>query len=243
MDSGLPLGASRAMEWSVGVFDDEGRLRGSVALDCDMRHARFLLDRFRVGGEGRAFLLDEQNREVLSERTPFEDSLEAEARLPGTPWRVRLNARKKEFLSPLRRVQRWTALLSLTCSALILLWIGYWIREAARPIEAMAEATERIAAGDLDFRFIAPDIRELRTLGEAFNEMTKSLKQRNRELEARIRELTALREMEGAVLERLDEETVLRTCLQAVAKGLSFERVGLYWVEPERNEIAHLVRP
>jgi len=49
-------------------------------------------------------------------------------------------------------------------------------------------------------------VRELRVLGDAFNEMAKNLKERSLLLEARIRELSALRDMEGAVLQRLEED-------------------------------------
>ena len=60
--------------------------------------------------------------------------------------------------------------------------------------------------------------------------MAETLEARNHELEQRLRQVTALRDMEEAVIQRQEEETVLRTCLEAVARGFSFDRTGMYWV-------------
>ncbi|MFH1726247.1 MAG: ATP-binding protein, partial [Elusimicrobiota bacterium] len=237
LDTGVPASGGRPMRYQVGVYDDQGRARGSIALSCDPANVRSLLDQVRIGEKGRALLADAQGRELLASRPAFPDAVYGEAAVPGSGLRVRLEAEPKEFLAPLRAVQRWTVLAALGAVTLILLWIGYLARKATRPIADMAEGTRKIAAGDLDFRFDPPAIRELRVLGDAFNDMARSLKERKAQLEARIRQLTALRRMDGTVMQRQDEETILRTCLRAAAMGLSFDRTGLYWVDAGKKEI------
>lgn len=236
-NSGLPRSGYLEIVYEVGVFDEAGADRGRIELTCHLGRLRALLDRFRVGSQGRAFLVDPAGREALAVRPPFTGALTADEPVAGTPWRVRLLAQPEEFLARLRYVQRWTALFSLLAGFLVIVWIAVRVRGAARPIEAMAEGTRRIAAGDLDFRFDPPPIRELRILGDAFNDMAGALKQRNRELEERIRALSGLQEMDLAAIERRDEESLLRTCLRAASRGLALERAAVYWVDDARKEI------
>jgi two-component system NtrC family sensor kinase len=222
----------------TGVYDDKGRPQGYVALVCDLGYARRILRRFRIGENGRVLLVDGEGRELLSSGVAFTDAISGKANIPGTPWGVELTATPAEFLMPLRQVGHWTIALSLSIMGFMFFWVGYLVRKTTRPIVAMAEAARRIAAGDLDFHFQPPRVREVRMLGDAFNDMASSLKERNLLLEARIRELLALRDMEGAVIQRLDEDTILRVCLKAIAEGLAFDRTGLYWVDHAKREIA-----
>src|SRR5205809_5907987 len=67
--------------------------------------------------------------------------------------------------------------------------------------------------------------------------LENSLEERTRDLEARVRQLTALREIEEAAIQRPEEEAILTTCLQNVARGLSFDRTGLYWVDYAKQQI------
>lgn len=62
-------------------------------------------------------------------------------------------------------------------------------RRVQRPLVDLADASERMAAGDLTARVVpGPDL-ELRTLGRAFNRMAESLEQTTHELENRNAEL------------------------------------------------------
>ncbi len=70
---------------------------------------------------------------------------------------------------------------------LVMAWDGG--RRVRRPLAELADASERLAAGDLTARVVpGPDL-ELRTLGRAFNRMAESLEQTTRELEDRNAEL------------------------------------------------------
>ena len=64
-------------------------------------------------------------------------------------------------------------------------------RRIARPLEGLARAASAVAAGDLDQNVPADsDIRELHSLGEAFNHMTASLRHSNRAKNAFIADVT-----------------------------------------------------
>ena len=211
----LKPGVDSIVYWS-GVYDDQGQARGNVVLVCDLSHARRLLARFRIGEEGRALIMDADGGEILSTGAAFPEAISGKARIPQTPW---------------------TFAFSVFVIIFISFWINYLVRKTTRPIADMAEGARRIAAGELDFHFQPPPIRELSILGYAFNDMAESLKERNFLLESRIRELLALRNMEVAVIQRLEEDKILRICLKAIAEGLGFDRTGLYWVDPAKGEI------
>ncbi|MDO5620429.1 MAG: ATP-binding protein [Paracoccus sp. (in: a-proteobacteria)] len=64
------------------------------------------------------------------------------------------------------------------------IWLGLWFAERlSRPIGRLAEASERVGAGDLDVQIVEPDTGdEIQTLGASFNRMTRQLKQQRAEL-------------------------------------------------------------
>ncbi|WP_028716644.1 PAS domain-containing sensor histidine kinase [Paracoccus sp. J39] len=64
------------------------------------------------------------------------------------------------------------------------MWLGLWFADRlSRPIGRLAEASEQVGEGNLDFQIPAPDTGdEIQTLGESFNRMTRQLKQQRQEL-------------------------------------------------------------
>lgn len=225
------------VHYLAGVFNEEGQFRGGVVLTCDMARLSDLLQAVRVGEEGRVFIVDENNELLLATRPPLSKSLSSQAEISGTPWSVKLMASPHEFLRSLKRMQVETALLCLAVAIGGILWIIYWVKVTVRPIVDMAESTRRLAAGEAGVHFDPPPVHELSVLGQAFNDLSLSLQDRSRQLESRIRLLTAFRDMDRAVIQHLDEESILRTCLKAVAEGLRFDRTALYWVDHDKKEI------
>lgn len=64
------------------------------------------------------------------------------------------------------------------------MWLGLWFADRlSRPIGRLAEASEQVGKGNLDFQIPEPDTGdEIQTLGESFNRMTRQLKQQREEL-------------------------------------------------------------
>ncbi len=64
------------------------------------------------------------------------------------------------------------------------MWLGLWFADRlSRPIGRLAEASEQVGKGNLDFQIPEPDTGdEIQTLGESFNRMTRQLKTQRQEL-------------------------------------------------------------
>ncbi len=227
----------RLMYYTKALIDETSNRYGTLVLACDLKVVEEILDQVKVGHNGRAYIADMMGQHVLGVKPDFDDALEAEAKVKGVPWNVIVMASPDEFLSPIAKVRDLTLLFSIIAGLILAAILVLVIRKSVQPIGDMVEGTKRLAQGDLDYRFREPQTVELQSLSRAFNEMATSLQERNTDLEGRIRQLTALRKMEESVIQRLDEESILRTCLQAVAHSFSFDRTALYWVNTEKKTI------
>ena len=146
----------------------------------------------------RALLADPATREVDLDATSFEVVSEAR-RLVG--------ARKREIarqLPLLSREGRNTVYAALGVAWMVVMCsfaaVQLTLRKVVRPIEELAIAADRIAAGDVNVRAAMNGDLEVAKLGEAFNRMADELKAR-----ARTDDLTALPNFR-AFRERIDTE-------------------------------------
>ena len=225
------------------VFDDAGAFLGAIVIDCDMSAVEEILRGVQVGGGGGAFIEDDEGNRLLGlERSRANSIFRGEMPIRESDgrwrWRVVVTAPAREFLArPLRNILYLTVLISIVGMLVLVGLIVHRVSDLMGPINAMVEGTKRFASGDLTFRFPGLKSRELDVLAASFNRMAETLEARNRELEQRLRQVTALRDMEESVIQRQEEETVLRTCLEAVARGFSFDRTGMYWVDVVHKEI------
>ena len=141
-------------------------------------------------------------------------------------------------------------------------WVGlYLARRVTVPIQALAEGTRRIKAGDLEHRVEVAAGDELGVLVESFNLMTTQLGENKDLLEKQNRELTkinrSLDEERGrirAVLENVaagvlsvDQDGQVLTCNEAALEMLhqSEEQVlaqplATAWQDPERSKLLAL---
>jgi two-component system NtrC family sensor kinase len=223
--------------YAKSVFSSGGIFLGAVILDCDMTFVEETLRKLRVGKLGGTFLQDSRGEVVLGSKPSFQWPLVGLFPVTGTPWHVGIVAPSADFLKSLKRVQVSTVAFGLVAGVLVLLLILRQVSTSLNPIQRLAQGTQRFASGDLSYRFEEPETDELKILASSFNHMAESLEERNRELEQRLRQITALRDMEETVIQRLDEDTILRNCLESVARGFSFDRTSLYWVDYGKKEI------
>lgn len=236
-------GGPLVKRYAKPVFDDAGVFLGAIVTDCDMNAVEDILRGVQVGRGGGAFIEDlEGNRLLGLERTKANSIFRGEMPIleedGGVRWRVVVTAPAREFLSrPLHNILLLTVLMSIVGTVFLVGLIVHRVSDLMEPIHLMVEGTKRFAGGDLMFRFPGLKSRELDVLAASFNRMAETLEARNHELEQRLRQVTALRDMEEAVIQRQEEETVLRTCLEAVARGFSFDRTGMYWVDLPHKEI------
>ncbi|HEY3132128.1 MAG TPA: ATP-binding protein [Acidobacteriota bacterium] len=135
--------------------------------------------------------------------------------------------------------QNYFILLGLTTLTVMFgfTWFGlYTAKKITVPIEALAEGSRRVAAGDLGYRIHCPATDELEELVNSFNEMTsqlesnrkeierssESLRVANAELERRRNIIETILQNIGTAVLSLDEEFTIQTA--NVAAGKIFNR-------------------
>ncbi|HEX5708805.1 MAG TPA: ATP-binding protein, partial [Pyrinomonadaceae bacterium] len=127
-----------------------------------------------------------------------------------------------ESFEQLRRRQRKVRMLGLSTiglMTLILLFVATWsaihlARGIGGPVRALAEASDRVAGGDLDTRVNAIADDELAVLADSFNQMTAQLAENRRRIEVSSAEL---RDKNIALEER---RNYIETVLESLSTGV-----------------------
>lgn len=173
---------------------------------------------------------------------PYRDEL-------GLDWLIVVVIPEADLMADLHTSQRNTLLLCLAATAIAIL-LGLLVsRFITRPMRQLSQASQAIAAGDLNQRL--PEdmpIREMQVTAQAFNQMASQLERSfqqvaaaNTNLEAQVQEQTTqlrqalafedlLRGMTEKVRDSLDEAQILQTAVQELAIGLAVQGcdVALY---------------
>lgn len=170
-----------------------------------------------------------------------------------------INSSQRQYndLVAQQRKVRLLGLSTLGLLTLLLLFAATWIaiylaRGIALPIQALAEASNEIARGNLEHRVTTIADDELALLANSFNQMTTQLAENRRKLEANAAEVRdknlALEERRNyieTVLESLstgvisfDEQNRVTTINAAAVEILSLERKP-----PATTDLAQLVTP
>ncbi|HZJ71162.1 MAG TPA: HAMP domain-containing protein, partial [Planctomycetota bacterium] len=108
---------------------------------------------------------------------------------------------------------------------------GLLSRRITRPIANLHQGAVAIARGDLDHQIEVSEGDEIGDLAAAFSHMTSALKDNQRRLAARMREIVALHDAGRAVSSVLDLEQVLRKIVDSVARVLHVRVCALWLVE------------
>lgn len=99
------------------------------------------------------------------------------------------------------------------------------------PVQAMARAASRIAAGDLSQQVPVRGHDEIGLLARTFNHMTTSLDQMTQAQQQRLAELSALHDIGLIISATLDLERLLELGLAAVIQHLRYDRAGVFLVD------------
>jgi signal transduction histidine kinase/class 3 adenylate cyclase len=110
------------------------------------------------------------------------------------------------------------------------------------PLQSLAMVARRVAEGDLTASVIPTTQDEVGELTQVFNNMTKSLQERDRAISANIetitkqvKHLSALNETGMAITSILDVERLLTIVLDLLAENLGFSRMMLVLYDRERG--------
>jgi signal transduction histidine kinase len=113
---------------------------------------------------------------------------------------------------------------------------GLLSRRITRPIQHLHRGALAVARGDLDHEIVISEGDEIGDLAAAFEQMTTALKENQRRLAARMREIVALHDAGRAVSSVLELEQVLRKIVDSVSRVLHVRVCALWLVEPGRPD-------
>ena len=126
------------------------------------------------------------------------------------------------YQNPIKAALLLTLFLITLLIIFVSIWFGFRMAKGiTEPVRMLAEATHRIAQGDLDFRLETQGRDELSSLVKAFNTMTQDLK------EARRRAENASKQLKRSFSELEQRRRYIEIILQNVAAGvISIDRNG-----------------
>jgi putative nucleotidyltransferase with HDIG domain len=144
--------------------------------------------------------------------------------------------------------QSVTAAAERTTTQLIIMWsliailalvgLGVWVaRRVSRPLAELSEGAKRVAEGDFSTKIEVSGSNEIADLGEAFNQMTESLKERSESLTKKVLELATLYEMSRALGSTLEMNVLLENVLDSALRIFNLE---LGYVTVRDKDTGHL---
>lgn len=185
--SGLLVANSSKMPLFSVVNGKPQRLKGIESSDKLIQStSQHLSDRFGnlqtiQNPQQLDFWLNDQRQFV--QITPWQDEW-------GLDWLVVVAVPESDFVGQINANTRTTILLCLGALGLATLFGIYTARWITRPILKLQQASEAIAAGELDRAVESSSVRELQGLASSFNQMAAQLKASFTELEDRVAERT-----------------------------------------------------
>lgn len=134
----------------------------------------------------------------------------------------------------LAATERW-AIRSLVIGGLLALGLAigfaaWWSRRLGAPLARLHRGATAVSRGQLDYRLDEPEGDEIGDLASAFNSMTRTLKENQVRLAARMREIVALHDAGRAVSSAIDLDAVARKIVEALARTFDVELVALWLV-------------
>ena len=159
-----------------------------------------------------------------------------------------------ERLKDQRVAVRQTSLQTLSLITLLVLFIAFWLalyvaRSIADPVQQLAQATQHIKDGDLDYRTGVVGDDDLASLARSFNEMTAELSDNRQRLEERRRYIETILQSLSAGVISLNEHNNVTTINPAAQRLLHLAAPQITGValesllpEEQREELRRLVR-
>ncbi|HYS08350.1 MAG TPA: diguanylate cyclase [Myxococcales bacterium] len=208
------------------------KARWVVAVEVSLRRVAESFARFRPGESGAAFLVDGEgrvivhpDRDFMMKQTSLRDHplvrgvqsdewLGANAPVPLLGWKAVVQESADEALRPLRHLAR-DAYLWLALGLLVAVILGFTsVRTVTAPIRKLCDAAVALTGGALETHVSVRRNDELGELADAFNTMTRGLREREG------LKLTL------ALSETLELKGVLDRLVDSLARAVRFEEAA-----------------
>jgi HAMP domain-containing protein/GGDEF domain-containing protein len=124
-----------------------------------------------------------------------------------------------------REILGGTLALAAILMVLALLGSLIWAHRFAAPIVRLAEAAEKVAAGDLTVSVAVARADEVGRLGHRFNEMVSRLAASRAEIEHALNELSTLYSVSRIINSTSDRNEILKLNIETLATGFGFTRI------------------
>jgi putative nucleotidyltransferase with HDIG domain len=148
-------------------------------------------------------------------------------------WTIALSEELRDVQGPIGVFRRSFAWITLGSLSVVVLLSLVQIRRHLGPLEALREGTRRIADRDFSARVVVTTNDEFRDLADSFNRMAGRLGKQ-------FHSLSAINEIDKAVLSKLTSHDVLGTALEGLRSLVRCEELGIALLEQERQARMYL---
>ncbi len=150
---------------------------------------------------------------------------------------VQLGVSTEIYEKALLRTIQQVLIMMLGIIGLALAVTIFFARRLIGPVQHLASLASQVSKGDLQVKANVSTGDEIGALGEAFNHMVHSLKQRNAALTSQLTRMRTLNETSATMTSSLDPRTVLDRVLDLLVSNLGFERTLLMLYDEARQQL------
>ena len=143
-------------------------------------------------------------------------------------WTVVLSESRDSVFAPMTDFKRYFILIVLLSVGIVTLISFTQIRRSLVPLESLQEGTQQIADRNFDSRVTVTSGDEFENLAESFNTMAEQLGKQ-------FKALSAIFELDRAVLSSLDTEHIIDTILTQMKEVFECDCIGVTLLDPERE--------
>ncbi|KAF0111451.1 MAG: hypothetical protein FD147_934 [Chloroflexi bacterium] len=165
------------------------------------------------------------------------------------PWRVIFIQEQTALLIALQNQNRLSTIISTIIAGIVSIFITLVANLFTRPILQLTETAEKISAGDFSLQAKVTSTDEIGILGNAFNSMTRQLKefidslenrvqertqqlaQQNEALLFRSRQLQTVSDVARGIVSTRDFESLLTTVTTLISERFDFYHVGIFLID------------
>lgn len=143
-------------------------------------------------------------------------------------WTVVLSESRDNVFAPMTNFKRYFILIVLLSVGIVTLISITQIRRSLAPLESLQEGTQQIADRNFDSRVTVTSGDEFENLAESFNTMAEQLGKQ-------FKALSAIFELDRAVLSSLDTEKIIDTVLINMTEVFECDCIGVTLLDPDRE--------